>query len=151
MTGLIAAAPFSSSILENDGFWPDIDLDRMRAEMRLDGQASGARVREAAALAMISVNAELEGWKASQEAEGRLDAIPQAMIAGEPRLVWLYRRAVSANAAAVIVERYRGYDASPDSAKKAEDERALIGELRRDEHWAIAQIQGKSRLIVGLV
>lgn len=142
-----------TDILLNNGFFPDVDCYHARQVMRLDGNASPARTREQLLQAMISVNAELSCWRLVQISKGfdRLIDVSAAALGGENQLAALYRRAVYSCAAAVIVEQYRGHDASVDSVKKAEDQRPLIDEYRRDKREAIAAIQGRSRAVVELI
>lgn len=154
MSGFIAVPEQPPGQIQNDGFFPDMDVAKVRAAMRLDGTVTNDILRDALLGAVLEVNDALSGWKAIQVDLGHahLADVSFVQIGGEPRLVILYRRAVGSCAAAALVERYRGYDASSsDAGKKAEDKRPLIDELRRDLRWAICDIQGTPRCTIGLI
>ena len=70
MSGFIATGTTEAFTLTNDGFWPDIDADHLRASLRLDGTVSDARLELAAVNAMLSVNRELANLQAEYQAEG---------------------------------------------------------------------------------
>ena len=63
-------SPASAAIVENDGWFPDIDMNALRASMRLDGTATHERLRDATIDAIASINAELGTWQAGQLAAG---------------------------------------------------------------------------------
>jgi hypothetical protein len=153
----IATAPSStpapaSSIVTNDGFFPDVDLDQLREQMRLDGTATHARLLGATVLAMVSVNGELEAWKATKVAAGvtsLADTLPK--IGGTSVYVNLYLSAVYRTAKADLTERYRDFDTTKDGQDKAEQLDATIGDDRRHARWAIRDILGIPRTTVELI
>lgn len=154
MSGFIAnGTAGDEDRIENDGFWPSIDPITVRNRMRLTGAVAAARLRAAIVNAVLSVNAELAGWKAQQQAAGRatLADVPADRIDGASRLVHLYLRAVTCAAAAEVVERYRSYDSSGDGHQRADDLSPSIDELRRDVRWAISDLLGNRRMTVELI
>lgn len=146
-------APKPEGILENDGFFPDLDPGQIRAVMRLDGTVTAARLREALKSAVLETNDALAEWKADrmQEGHARLADVPAPRLGGESRFEILYRKAVAASTTALLVERYRGYEASEESRRKDEDRRPNIDELRRDRHHALADFLGRPRCTVDLI
>lgn len=154
MSGFIAngggAEPFT---LVNDGWFPDIDADHLRAAMRLDGSITNARLEVAAVNAMITVNRELAAYKAREQANGyaALVDVPAVAIKGESELVHLYRRAVYCTAGAELAERYRSYDATADGNQRADDLTPSVDEYRRDARWAIRDLLGAVRTTVELI
>lgn len=155
----IATAPSSTpapapaaTIVTNDGFFPDVDLDQLREQMRLDGTVTPARLRSAAVDAVISVNHELQAWKASKVADGvtsLADTVPQ--IGGVSVYLTLYLSAVYRTAKADLTERYRDFDATKSGEDKAEQLDDTIGADRRHARWAIRDILGISRTTVELI
>lgn len=137
----------------NDGFFPDIDVDQAYAAMRLDGTVTQQRMRAALVEAMLSVNEELQPWKAAQMSFGRttLANVPAPKIDGESAHLHRYRRAVHCLAAAWLIERYRTIDATAAGDRKAEAENLGVEDLRRDARWAISDIQGAARTTVELI
>lgn len=154
MSGFIAnggsAEPFT---LDNDGWWPDIDADHLRAAMRLDGSITNARLKVAAVNAMIAVNRELAAYKVREQANGHaaLVDVPAVVITGESELVHLYRRAVYCSAGAELAERYRSYDATADGNQRADDLTPSVDEYRRDARWAIRDVLGNAHTTVELI
>src|SRR5580692_8713967 len=78
-------SPANAAIVTNDGWFPDIDMNALRASMRLDGTATHERLRDATIDAIASINAELGTWRAAQVAAGYADlaAVPAPNIGGE--------------------------------------------------------------------
>jgi hypothetical protein len=153
----IATAPSSTptpaaTIVTNDGFFPDIDLDQLREQMRLDGTVTLARLRGATVAAVISINHELAAWKASRMAGGvasLADTLPQ--IGGASVSLTLYLSAVYRTAKADLTERYRDFDATKSGENKAEQLDDTIGDDRRHARWAIRDILGIHRSTVELI
>ncbi|AMP13376.1 phage head completion family protein [Collimonas pratensis] len=143
-------------MVENDGFYVDIHLPQMRDAVRLDGTVTDVRLREAVIAAILHVNYELRDWKLLQIAAGyaSLAAVPADRIDRESVLISLYRRAVYCSAKADLIERYRDYDSTASSLSDKKMMEALDnapGDQRRNAHWAIADIIGRSHLTVELI
>lgn len=143
-------------MVENDGFYVDINLPQMRDAVRLDGTVTDVRLREAVIAAILHVNYELRDWKLLQIAAGyaSLAAVPADRIDRESVLISLYRRAVYCSAKADLIERYRDYDSTASSLSDKKMMEALDnapGDQRRNAHWAIADIIGRSHLTVELI
>lgn len=146
-------APADMVIVTNDGFFPDIDLNKLRDTMRLDGTVTAARLRDAAVDAIISVNDELAAWKAAQIAAGAADmaAVPAPQIGGESVQLARYRTAVYRQAKADLTERYRDFDATKSGSDDADKLEENICTDRRAARWAIRDILGLARTTVELI
>jgi hypothetical protein len=152
----VNAEPPVSSVVENDGFYTDIHLSQMRDAMRLDGTVTDVRLRQAVIAAILHVNDELRDWKLKQIAVGyaSLAAVPADRIDRESVLIAHYRRAVYCTAKADLIERYRDYDSTASTLTDKKMMEALDnapGEQRRNAHWAIADIIGRTHLTVELI
>jgi Phage head completion protein (GPL) len=146
------SAPPSDSIVANDGFFPDIDLEQMRDTMRLDGTVTAARLRNAVIAAVIAINDELQEWKARQVAAGTTElAQLQPQIGGVGVAVSQYLAAVHRTAKADLTERYRDFDATKTGEAKADQLEVTIGDDRRAARWAIRDLLGKSRSTIELI
>jgi hypothetical protein len=152
-SGFIATGTAEAFTLTNDGFWPDIDADRLRASLRLDGTVDNVRLEVAAVNAMLSVNRELAGTRADYEADGyaTLSDVPGAKLQGVSGLILLYRRAVYCTAGAELAERYRSYDATAAGNQRADDLTPSIDEYRRDARYAIRDLLGETHITVELI
>lgn len=141
----------------NDGFFPDIDCEQLRKDIRLDGTATPPRLQRAVVDAMWAVNAELREWRAAHLQAGRatLADVPAETIGGESVKVGQYRQAIYAHVQAQLAEAYRDTDTTPQGAGK--EARVLSAlEIRVDGfnqrlRWAIADIKDASRVIAELL
>lgn len=145
--------------IENDGFFPDIDLSAMRDTQRLDGTVTAPRLKAEVVEAILSVNAALGAWRAKREAEGfatladvsAVDGQPVPKVGGKRVHEHRYARAVYCWAHASLIERYRNFDATATARKDDDTTRPGADELRRDALWAINDILGQRRSTVELI
>jgi len=143
----------NAAIVQNDGWFPDIDMDALRASMRLDGTATYERLRDATIDAIASVNAELGAWQTAHVAAGHSDlaAVPAPAIGGESVQLARYRRAVFNLTHADLTERYRDFDSTKAGGQKAEDLEMTICEARRNVRWALNDLRGLPRSTIELI
>lgn len=148
-----SGSPGGTTVLTNDGWFPDIDLNDLRASMRLDGTVTHERLRSAVLDAMASVNAELAVWRVSQRAAGysELARVPAPTIGGHSTLNLRYQRAVYHLAYADLTEQYRGYDSTKTGGQKADDLTNTVDEARRNARWAVSDIRGIPRSTIELI
>lgn len=160
MPFLATEAPAATeTLVANDGFFPDVDPADLRDTQRLDGTVTAQRLQAEVVAAVIAINSQLDAWRSERVAEGfaTLDAIdaiagkPVAKIGGKSALVQLYTRAVYCTAHAVLIERYRNFDATATARKDDDVARPGAEELRRDALWAVNDILGKRRTTVELI
>lgn len=139
--------------IENEAFFPAIDLADLQAAMRLDGTVTPERLRAATVEAMASVNQDLATWRASQLAAGlaTLADVTAPQIDGKSIHVTRYVRAVYCLAKANLTERYRDFDATHDGRTRATELESPIDDLRRDARWAVRDILGQRRVTVELI
>lgn len=154
-SGVAAAvpAPAGERIITNAGFWPDIDLNHLVANLRLGDTVAAPRLETAAINAMQSVNQELQLYRQKQQAAGFAAAslVPDEQIEGEPLVIHNYRRAVYCSVGAELAERYRGSDTTSTGNGHADALTPSIDEYRRDARWAISDILGISRSTIELI
>jgi hypothetical protein len=153
MSAFVAGGPVSGGHINTDPFWPSIDLQALRASLRIDDSVTPARLETAVIAAAINLNQELREWKAAQQAAGfaTLDDVPGDRIQEVSVKAHLYRRAIEAGTGAEVCERYRSYDSTNAGNKKAEDLMPTIDDYRRDLRWAVRDFLGKSRSTVELI
>lgn len=146
-------SPADAATVKNDGWFPDIDMNALRASMRLDGTATHERLRDATIDAIASVNAELGTWQAVQVAAGHADlsSVPAPTIGGESVQLARYRRAVYNLAHADLTGRYRDFDSTKSGGQKAEDLESTIDEARRNVRWALSDMRGLTRSTIELI
>jgi hypothetical protein len=146
-------APANAAVVKNDGWFPDIDMNALRASMRLDGTATYDRLRDATIDAIASVNAELGAWQAAHLAAGYADlaTVPAPSIGGESVQLARYRRAVFNLTHADLTERYRDFDSTKAGGQKAEDLETTICNARRNVRWALSDMHGLPRSTIELI
>ena len=152
-TAPASSTPPDSATVANDGFFPDIDLNHMRAAVRLDGTVTNERLRDATVAAVLLVNDELAAWKASAIAAGRekLVDVPAPEVGGETINLVRYRTAVYRYARADLVERYRDFDATKSGVDQAEKLECSADDDRRAAKWSIRDLLGRPRSTVELI
>lgn len=153
MSGFIAGGTVASGHINTDAFWPSIDLNDLRAKLRIDASVTTPRLETAAVAAAISINRELSEWRAIQQAAGHTELadVPSEKINDVPVLVHLYRRAIEAATGAEVCERYRSYDSTNSGNQNAEDLTPNIDDYRRDLRWAVRDFLGINRTTVELI
>lgn len=157
MSGFIANGTIPAAAephpISNDGWWPDLDGESVRAALRLDSSISAMRLEVALVNAILSVNRELDTYKQTQQGLGfaGLAAVPGPLIQSVTRPLHLYLRAVYCTAGAELAERYRSYDATNAGDKNAEVLTPSVDEYRRDARWAVRDLLGKGRTTVELI
>ncbi|WP_435605893.1 head completion/stabilization protein [Pseudomonas knackmussii] len=153
MSAFVAGGELPGGTINSDPFWPGIDLDAVRAAMRIGADISPAKLEVAVISAIIDCNRALRAWQADQQGQGitELSQVPAPQIKGESELVHLYRRAVRCALCAELAERYRWYDTTNSGSQNADERTPSIDEYRRDQRWALNDLQGRPRSTVALV
>ena len=153
MSAFVASGTVDGGHINTDPFWPSIDLDGLRATLRIDSSVTPARLETAVIAAAINLNNELSEWRAAQQAAGHetLDDVPGDRIKDVSVKVHLYRRAIEAGTGAEVCERYRDYSATNTGSDKAEALTLNIDDYRRDLRWAVRDFLGRPRSTVELI
>lgn len=145
----VAAAPASGSVAV-DGFWPALDLDALRAAIRVDSVVTDARLRDVTVAAALEVAAELADWRAGQEALGHdaLDKVPpRRVIADQGDYAILWTRAVQAGVIADLGDRQLGQSARAAGSDRVEQLSGEVDIARRDQRHAIRDFLGLPRIV----
>src|SRR5450830_1666761 len=145
--------PTNEPTIENDPWFPEIDLGALRAACRLDGTVTVVRLRGAATAAMLSVNRELAAFKLGHIAcgHGTLADIPADQVGRSSVLVLHYRRAVYSAVQAELVEEYRDMDTTGKGDKNADAMEPRADTHRRNMRWALSDLLGQPRTTVELI
>ncbi|TKJ63960.1 head completion/stabilization protein [Pseudomonas sp. CFBP13506] len=153
MSAFVASGIVISGHINTDPFWPSIDLDGLRATLRIDASVTPARLETAVIAAAINLNNELSEWRIAQQAAGytTLVDVPGDHIKDVSVKVHLYRRAIEAGTGAEVCERYRDYSATNTGSAKADALTPNIDDYRRDLRWAVRDFLGRTRTTVELI
>ncbi len=163
MSGFLATqSPPSAAAeltIENDPWFPSIDLAALRKACRIDGSVTPERLREAVLVGLLSVHRELKRYRTQQTAAGivRLADVPADRLAGDSVQCLHYRRAVYAATQAELTEAYREVettalrDSRPTGDHPTDRIEDKAAEHRRAMRWAISDLLGIGRSTVELI
>lgn len=156
MTGFIVTAPAAEpaeDTIVSGPFWPDVVPSEIREAQRIDNTVPPARLRMAIIEAIATTNSALRAWRAEQVDLGAktLADVEADAIDGESIHIHRYRRAVGCLTKALLLERYRDFDATGKGDRKADALIDPIDDCRRDHLAAIADIVGRPRTTVELI
>lgn len=156
MNGFIVTAPTETDLegpIVSGPFWPDLDPSVIRDAQRIDGTVPVPRLRMAIIEAIATTNGALRVWREAQIANGsnKLVDIAAEEIDGVSILAHRYQRAVGCLAKALLLERYRDFDATGKGDKKADALTDPIDDCRRDHLYALADITGRPRSTIELI
>lgn len=148
-----ATAATEPDTIDNNAFWPDLDVAEFRDGMRVDSLATPPRVVVALDAALMDVNTQLLGYQLEQQAAGydTADEVPRRPGQRTGDLIRLYTRAVWNLAKADLIDRYRDYDATNDGHDRADALEHTANDHRRAAAWAISDIKGVRRTTVELI
>jgi hypothetical protein len=146
------APPPEATAVTNDGFFPNINLQRVRGAARLDGTVTDERLRNAVISAVVGINTELAEWKARQQLAGviSLDQM-EPKIGGESVQLHRYLAAVHGTVKADLNEKHRNFDATKSGAEEADKLLEMVEDERRAVRWAIRDLLGIPRTTVELI
>ncbi|PKO49006.1 MAG: head completion/stabilization protein [Betaproteobacteria bacterium HGW-Betaproteobacteria-4] len=147
------STPESETPITIGAFWPDIEPFEIREAQRLDNTVTPPRLRSAIIESASTTIEALAAWKIAQIAIGytTLSVVPSDEIDGSTIIEHRFKRAVGSLAKALLMERYRDFDASAKGDKRAEALTDPIDDCRRDHLNAIADITGRTRCTIELI
>lgn len=129
-----APASPAASVVEADGFWPDVDVNAVREALKL-GDTSLSHPRLVAAIegAMLTLMVECASWQALQVAAGAasIDDITSPILAGRSAILIAYERAVRYGAAAELADGHADLTATDDDLLRGETRRTTADDYRR--------------------
>ncbi|MDO6706150.1 head completion/stabilization protein [Photobacterium sp. 1_MG-2023] len=148
------AASYQQTLIQNDGFWPDVDAGAFERRRGTPAAQDDERIAYAVANAMASVNLELERLKARYLAEGivkaaDLEAFPA--INGKNRVVIQYEAAVFARAKADLLPDFATVHQKKDGDHLAERSLETKNELLAESVRILRNLLGHNRSTVDLL
>lgn len=149
MSDLISTPPSPASPADSkvaaDGWFPDVDCNDLRDEVRLgEGIVPHKRLVAAIEGAMLHAFRALSDWRTTHAAAGiaSLADVPDTVtIGGDPRPVVLWRRIVRYYAAAEIADGYRDLIATDQQSQRSDERRVSADDYRRMAHAAVADLR----------
>ncbi|WP_073955808.1 head completion/stabilization protein [Thalassospira sp. TSL5-1] len=140
----------NNSTIENDGFFPDIDLDDIRNRTGLTDIFTDMQIATATRDAMIETNSVLSQWRTSQVAESLAD-VPGATYGNTPEKVHLYLTAISARVRSFMVDTTRDYDSTKSGHDRADALEATSDRWLQAWNEALSRLMARKRTVVELI
>jgi hypothetical protein len=144
----------STTIVSNDGWWPDLGVADFQARYRLPQDYAEEVLVDGLQLAMAWANRQLSTWRATDTAAvaaANLDAVDAPQLGDESVLLIHYRRAVFSHAKAYAMRQFPTIDrrdTANNEAKEGPDTEAKFLEYAQQ---AIADFLGVGRICVELL
>lgn len=145
---------YQDTIVENDGFWPDLNVGDFERRRGIPSKLDSEAVAFALAAAVSQVNIELQTVKAGFEAEGiaQAEAIPGLPnVLGKNSIVVLYEKAVFARAKADMVSEFASVTTKDAGDRVAESEQDITRRLLAESQQHLRALSGSSRCGVELL
>ncbi|WP_322804483.1 head completion/stabilization protein [Vibrio alfacsensis] len=145
---------YQDTIVENDGFWPDLNVGDFERRRGIPSKLDSEAVAFALAAAVSQVNIELLTVKAGFEAEGitKAEAIPDLPnVLGKNSIVVLYEKAVFARAKADMVSEFASVTTKDAGDRVAESEQDITRRLLAESQQHLRALSGSSRCGVELL
>lgn len=148
------AASYQETLIQNDGFWPDMDAGAFERRRGTPAAQDDERIAYAVANAMASVNLELERLKSRYLAEGiakaaELEAFPA--INGKSRVVIQYEAAVFARAKADLLPDFATVHQKKEGDHLAERSLEIKNDLLAESVRILRNMLGHNRSTVDLL
>lgn len=140
----------SDSTVQNDGFFPDIELNSVRNRTGLSDIFTSERILAATGDAMIEINATLSAWAADQTAS-TLEDVPAKTYGEVNEKVHLYITAVCARVRAILVDTTRDYDSTKSGHDRADALEGTSDRWMQMSNEAISRLMDRKRTTVELI
>ncbi|WP_067585619.1 head completion/stabilization protein [Endozoicomonas ascidiicola] len=146
-------APPESTTIENQPFWPDLDLHEFSVNYRVPNEMNTGTTKEHLVQAMTDINLRLSMFRFELESLGdlNLEDVPAEHIAGESILMVLYRRAVFCRAKASICRDYPTIDRREPADNQAKSAPETETTYLRFADEAIRQMLNETDITVELI
>lgn len=158
MSGFIAIPPEPASPagakVDADGWFPAIDVNQMRRQLRLRGDNTHDRLVAAIEGALLTVTMQLDDWAAMWRKGGAASLAqvkPDDEMAGRHRLTLLFTRAVQFYAAAELADLARDSSATREEVDRIEEESLVAADLTAKGLQAVRDMLGVTRVAVELI
>jgi hypothetical protein len=147
VSGFIATPPApaspAGSTVEADGWFTPIDVNDVRAKLRIgEGVVTHERLVNAIEGAMVTAFRQVHGWRSAQAAAGinGLAEVDDIQINGRKRAVLIWERIILYFAAAEVADNYRDLVASDQANIRSENELQTADVYRRMAHNAVSDL-----------
>ena len=135
-----------SKNIENQPFWPALDLAVLIDDYRTPGDLPQTSVERQLMFAMVVVNSRLEAYRAEQQAAGyeTLEDVPAETVGGISIQMELYTRAVFCTAKASILRDWPSIDRRSEAENQARTSEETEDRYLEFADQAICQFTGRT-------
>ena len=141
----------STIVINNDGFWPDLDLSDFMIERSMSPNINQQLIRDALVSAVVEINLTLEQYKKTQISNGVNTASKCGVVSvdGISSTVIIYKKAVFARAKSDLVGEFVSISSRDDKISESQNEMkaALLAESTRE----LRKLLGLRRCGVALI
>ncbi|MUK40990.1 head protein [Aliivibrio fischeri] len=149
-----SGAAYQDTVIENDGFWPDLNAGDFEKRRSIPTDMDSETVAYALAAAIAQINIALINKKTAYEAEGitsASDVLGQPKIGDKNLLVIMYEKAVFSRAKADLIPEFAMVQTKDAGDRVAENETLITERLLAESQQHVRAIFGKSRAGVELL
>ncbi|MDD9155450.1 head completion/stabilization protein [Aliivibrio sp. S4TY2] len=149
-----SGAAYQDTLIENDGFWPDLNAGDFEKRRSIPTDMDSETVAYALAAAIAQINIALINKKTAYEAEGitsASDVLGQPKIGDKNLLVIMYEKAVFSRAKADLIPEFAMVQTKDAGDRVAENETLITERLLAESQQHVRAIFGKSRAGVELL
>ncbi len=161
MSSFSAAVPkHYTGTIENNGFWPDLELEAFMTAYGVDTRLDEATIRNLLLNAMLTVNNDLSDWVQHQRDEHgatEIGEVQAEVLNGRHLYIVLYEMAVYNRAKADFLHNFVEYSTTGTRGQRGQGEDRVEEKQEHADHYyasslkAIRRIKGKRGARVKLI
>ncbi|MCJ2164650.1 MULTISPECIES: head completion/stabilization protein [unclassified Pseudodesulfovibrio] len=140
----------STTIVTNDGWWPNLSIAKFQESYRMPMEYPEGMLVDGLVLAMAWANKELAAWRSASDSE-TFEAVHNSKLNGESLLLVYYRKAVFCHAKAFLLQQYPTIDRREAASNEAKESAETEGKFLEYAQQAIADFLGVGRVTVELI
>lgn len=149
-----ASVQYQDTIIENDGFWPDLNAGDFEKRRGVPLEMDKDAIAYSVASAMAQINIELASIQARYLEQGIVhasDVIGQPKIGDKNLLVILYEKAVFSRTKSELLPEYATTQMKDAGENIATDHMAIRDQLLAESQQHIRAIKGNGRTGIALL
>ncbi|WP_419787322.1 head completion/stabilization protein [Pseudodesulfovibrio sp.] len=144
----------STTVVKNDGWWPDFPVADFQERYRMPAEYAEKLLVDGLQTGMAWANKELKFWKALHADNGcaSLEAVPcEERLGDETVFLVHYRRAVYSHAKGFLLQQYPTVDRRESANNEARESQKTESKFYEFAQQAVADIRGENRITAVLI
>ncbi|WP_257293654.1 head completion/stabilization protein [Endozoicomonas sp. YOMI1] len=136
-------------VIQNDGFWPDLQLDTFQSQYRLPAEYEQGMVIAHVQMAIVRVNTQLIRWKALHQTQySTMREVPADSLGAIKTTDINYQRAVFCLAKSLLLQQFATVDRRSAAANPEKEGEETASQFQEYADHAIADFLGRGRINV---